>query len=81
MEGEADPSQLLPFAINAKNVKDSLVMITLDLSQPWSMVASLNKWLKVIQAHMEALFLELPSGIEEELKKSGTCFQCKGVIT
>jgi dynein light intermediate chain 1 len=57
LDGVIWQSQLLPFVLNKKNIEDTLVMIVLDLSKPWDVLDSLDKWMEVISKHINHLKL------------------------
>ena len=69
LEGDVGHAPLLDFALNDKNITKSLAMVVLDFSQPWTLVESLEKWLKVLENHIEVLKTKLSSGEFEGLQK------------
>jgi dynein light intermediate chain 1 len=40
---------LLKFAISSNTLADSMIVIVLDWSKPWTFVESLQRWIKVLQ--------------------------------
>ena len=55
LDGVVWHKELLPFVLNEKNVDNSLVMIVVDLTQPWTVVESLERWSEVIYRHINSL--------------------------
>ncbi|XP_069770503.1 cytoplasmic dynein 1 light intermediate chain 1 isoform X2 [Narcine bancroftii] len=68
LDGDTYYKGLLKFAITADNVKDILLMMVVDMSRPWMIMDSLQKWVNVIQAHIETL--KLPTGEKKEMEQS-----------
>jgi len=63
---------LVDFALNEKNISNSVVLVVLDFSQPWLLVESLEKWLKVLENHIEVLKTKLAAGEFDTLTKAST---------
>jgi dynein light intermediate chain 1 len=40
---------LLNFAINARTVADSMIVLVLDWSKPWKFIETLQRWIKVLE--------------------------------
>lgn len=72
MEGEPELKELLKFGLNPSSIANCVVVISLDFSQPWNLIESLNKWLAVLQKHISSVSLQLPPGAYNELKNSLT---------
>jgi hypothetical protein len=71
LDGEVAHKNLLKFAINPETIAHSLAVIVINLSQPWDLVESLTRWLKVLQEHMEKnVFPTLPKEYLEQLRKN-----------
>jgi dynein light intermediate chain 1 len=72
LEGEVGLAHLLDFGLNERTfgANNCLVVIILDLSQPWNLVDSLQKWLKVLENHIEVLKSKLPKGALEAAQKA-----------
>ena len=68
LEGQEYCTELLPFALNARNIGESIVVITLDLSKPWTLADSLVKWIRVLENHIRSL--RLARHQQEDLCKS-----------
>lgn len=54
LEGELGFANMLDLAINDDTAAKSLAVIALDLSQPWTLVETLQKWIKVLENHLDA---------------------------
>jgi dynein light intermediate chain 1 len=72
LEGEEEHKDLLKFALNPSTIQNAMIGIVLDFSQPWNLVASLNRWLQIIEGYLKGVFKQLPNGVEEELKNYRT---------
>ncbi|EGG17761.1 dynein light intermediate chain [Cavenderia fasciculata] len=55
LEGETEHNELLKFALNSDNIANSMVVITLDFSQPWNIVDSLKRWLHILEEHIKTI--------------------------
>ncbi|KAG0052396.1 hypothetical protein BGZ83_002647 [Gryganskiella cystojenkinii] len=49
---------LLKYCLNSKTVADSVVMIVLDWSRPWTFMESLERWIKVLESAVEGICQE-----------------------
>ncbi|KYR01501.1 dynein light intermediate chain [Tieghemostelium lacteum] len=65
LEGETAHNDLLKFALNHENIKNCMIMITLDFSQPWSLVDSLKKWLNILEDHIKSIFKDNSIGFKD----------------
>jgi len=65
LEGESTQNDLLKFALNKDNIKNSMIIITLDFSQPWSIVESLKKWLSVLEEQIKQIFKDDKNSFRE----------------
>jgi len=72
LEGDVGHAPLVDFALNEKNIANSVVLVVLDFSQPWLLVESLEKWLKVLENHIEVLKTKLAAGEFDTLTKAST---------
>jgi len=68
LEGEEEHKDLLKFCLNPSTIANSMILIVLDFSQPWNLVISLKRWLKIVEEHVSELIKQLPSGTIEDLK-------------
>ncbi|XP_033123744.1 cytoplasmic dynein 1 light intermediate chain 2-like [Anneissia japonica] len=55
LDGDDDHSRLLQFALTADNIEDTLVILVVDMSQPWNVKASLDKWSRALSVHISRL--------------------------
>jgi dynein light intermediate chain 1, cytosolic len=60
---------LLRFALNITTVPDSLVMIVLDWSCPWTFIESLQRWIKVVEQAIDAVKKEGAAGEKDDWTK------------
>lgn len=70
LEGDKGLSSLLQFAINEENLSSTLLIIALDLSQPWNIVESLQSWLEIAELQVMRVLNKLPPGVVDELKNN-----------
>jgi dynein light intermediate chain 1, cytosolic len=68
LEGEQQHMDLLSFAINASNIERSVVVIALDLSEPWTLEKRLQMWLSCVREHIQSL--RLPSAVLQSLREA-----------
>ena len=57
LDGDVAHSNLLKFALSESNYTDTTVMICTSMSTPWSIMDQLNKWIGVLQDHIDSLAL------------------------
>jgi dynein light intermediate chain 1 len=55
LDGVVWHSQLLPFVLKKETVGQTMVMIVVDLSQPWNIMESLQRWAEVLLKHVNSL--------------------------
>lgn len=67
LEGEPAHSDLLRLALNESTVANALALIVLDFSQPWTLAATLKKWLGIL-AEQVKLATSSSKSLEEQLK-------------
>ncbi len=58
LEGEPAFANLLGLALGERSLAKCLAVVVLDLTQPWTLADTLNKWIKVLENHMVALSVE-----------------------
>ncbi|KAL4490863.1 hypothetical protein ABPG72_008599 [Tetrahymena utriculariae] len=56
---EETQNQLLPIVLKQNTVKDTLITIMLDLSEPWTFMEQLDKWIEMITNHFQSLQISL----------------------
>ena len=57
LDGDAAHANLLRFALSADNYADTTVMICASLATPWAVMEQLDKWIRVLQDHIDSLAL------------------------
>ena len=67
LDGCTDHRSLLQFVLNKDNLENTVVMVVLDYLRPWSMLQSLEHWMKIIEGHI----LSLNSPKLETLQQKG----------
>ncbi|XP_063951050.1 cytoplasmic dynein 1 light intermediate chain 2-like isoform X1 [Lytechinus pictus] len=55
LAGENEHEDLLRYALTAENLEHTLVIIAVDMSRPWNIMDSLQKWTQVIRRHVDSL--------------------------
>ncbi|XP_071959273.1 cytoplasmic dynein 1 light intermediate chain 2-like [Antedon mediterranea] len=55
LDGDDDHSRMLQFALTDENIEDVLVILVVDMSQPWNVKASIEKWSQALSSHMDQL--------------------------
>ena len=55
LDGVVWHSQLLPFVLRRESLAHTTVMIVVDLSQPWGIMESLERWAEVVRKHIQSL--------------------------
>uniref|UniRef100_A0A4W3JCS2 Dynein light intermediate chain n=1 Tax=Callorhinchus milii TaxID=7868 RepID=A0A4W3JCS2_CALMI len=55
LDGELYHKGLLKFAVSGDNLKNTLAVFVADMSRPWSVMDSLQKWATVLRKHIDKL--------------------------
>lgn len=55
LDGDLYHKGLLKFAVSGESVRDSLAVLVADMSRPWSIMESLQKWASVLRDHLDKL--------------------------
>ena len=55
LDGDPHHTGLLKFALTKENFADTLVLLVVSMSQPWSILESLQKWTQILQDHINRL--------------------------
>ena len=71
LDGVVWHSQLLPFVLKKDLLRHTMVMIVVDLSQPWNVMESLERWAEVVQKHINSLQVP-PQDLKEMEENSET---------
>lgn len=55
LDGDIYHKGLLKFAVSSESLKDSVAVFVVDMSRPWSIMESLQKWTSVLREHVDKL--------------------------
>ncbi|XP_027728055.1 cytoplasmic dynein 1 light intermediate chain 1 [Vombatus ursinus] len=55
LDGDLYHKGLLKFAMEANSLRDTLVILVVDMSKPWTALDSLQKWASVVREHIDKL--------------------------
>lgn len=69
LDGDLYHKGLLKFAVSAESLGDSLAVFVADMSHPWSIMESLQKWASVLRDHLDKLKIP-PEEMREMEQKS-----------
>lgn len=69
LDGDLYHKGLLKFALEAISLKDTLIMLVVDMSKPWAALDSLQKWASVVREHIDKLKIP-PEEMKEMEQKS-----------
>lgn len=65
LDGDAACSApLLKFAIKPESLEDSVLILVASMTQPWSLLSTLQKWTTLVEEHIDRLKLD-PSRLRE----------------
>lgn len=73
LDGDLYHKGLLKFAVTSESLKDSLVVFVVDMSRPWTIMESLQKWASVLREHVDKLKIP-PEEMREMEQRSKCCF-------
>jgi hypothetical protein len=65
-----DKDKILTF-LKPENIIHGICLIMVDLSRPWLLKQSLDKWIKFVQEVFAQLISKLPDDKQEEVKQNG----------
>ncbi|VDI47925.1 dynein light intermediate chain 1, cytosolic [Mytilus galloprovincialis] len=68
LDGDTTHTSLLKYCITEENFEHSLVVLMASMSQPWSILESLDKWANVLQHHIDRM--KLPPEDRREYEES-----------
>ncbi|XP_067104804.1 cytoplasmic dynein 1 light intermediate chain 2 isoform X1 [Osmerus mordax] len=74
LDGDLYHKGLLKFAVSAESLGDSLAVFVADMSHPWSIMESLQKWASVLRDHLDKLKIP-PEEMREMEQKMVKAFQ------
>lgn len=72
LDGDLYHKGLLRFAVSADTLQETLVIFVADMSRPWTIMESLQKWASVLREHIDKL--KIPP--EEMRDMEQKCKQC-----
>lgn len=75
LDGDLYHKGLLKFAVSAKSLTDCLAVFVVDMSRPWIIMDSLQKWSSVLRDHVDKLKID-PDVMREMEQKSESWFIC-----
>lgn len=75
LDGDLYHKGLLKFAVSAQSLSDCLAVFVVDMSRPWIIMDSLQKWSSVLRDHVDKLKIE-PDVLREMEQKSESGFIC-----
>lgn len=55
LDGVEYQEQLLQYVLSREKCLNTLVVIVVDLSQPWEVMDSLERWTEVVRTHLDSL--------------------------
>lgn len=71
LDGVVWHSQLLPFVLTKNTIHHTTVMIVVDMSAPWSIMESLERWAEVVRKHIQTL--QIPPKDLREMEEQSEC--------
>ncbi|TNN80488.1 Cytoplasmic dynein 1 light intermediate chain 2 [Liparis tanakae] len=74
LDGDLYHKGLLKFAISAQSLADCLAVFVVDMSRPWTIMESLQKWASVLRDHLDKLKIS-PEDTREMEQKMVKAFQ------
>ncbi|OXB54128.1 hypothetical protein ASZ78_001476 [Callipepla squamata] len=74
LDGDLYHKGLLKFALESHSLKDTLIMLVVDMSRPWTAMDSLQKWASVVREHIDKLKIP-PEEMKEMEQKLVRDFQ------
>ncbi len=73
LDGVVWHSQLLPFVLTREALPHTTVLLVADLSQPWEILNSLERWAEVVRKHIGTLDISPKEFKEMEEKSECVC--------
>ncbi|XP_070759699.1 cytoplasmic dynein 1 light intermediate chain 2 isoform X1 [Enoplosus armatus] len=74
LDGDLYHKGLLKFAVSAQSLPDCLAVFVADMSRPWTIMESLQKWASVLRDHVDKLKIP-PEDMREMEQKMVKAFQ------
>ena len=69
LDGVEYQEQLLHYVLSKEKCQNTLVVIAVDLSQPWDVMESLQRWTEVVRAHLNSL--KIPHKEYADMQEAG----------
>ena len=63
----------MKFAVSAESLQDTIVVFVADMSRPWTVMESLQKWASVLQEHIDKLKIPPEEMRDMEQKCKSLC--------
>lgn len=67
LDGDLYHKGLLKFAVSAESLPETLVIFVADMSRPWAVMESLQKWASVLREHIDKM--KIPPEEMRELER------------
>ena len=67
LDGDLYNKGLLKFAVSAESLPETLVIFVADMSRPWTVMESLQKWASVLREHIDKM--KIPPEEMRELER------------
>uniref|UniRef100_A0A8D3EA02 Dynein light intermediate chain n=1 Tax=Scophthalmus maximus TaxID=52904 RepID=A0A8D3EA02_SCOMX len=74
LDGDVYHKSLLKFAVSAQSLPDCLAVFVADMSRPWTIMESLQKWASLLRDHVDKLRIP-PENMREMEQKMVKAFQ------
>ncbi|XP_031424597.1 cytoplasmic dynein 1 light intermediate chain 2 isoform X2 [Clupea harengus] len=74
LDGDLYHKGLLKFAVSQESLNDSLAVLVADMSRPWTIMESLQKWASVLRDHVDKLKIP-PEDLREMEQRMMKAFQ------
>uniref|UniRef100_A0A8C7X7R1 Dynein light intermediate chain n=1 Tax=Oryzias sinensis TaxID=183150 RepID=A0A8C7X7R1_9TELE len=74
LDGDLYHKSLLKFAVTAQSLPDCLAVFVVDMSRPWTIMESLQKWASVLRDHVDKLKIP-PEDMREMEQRMVKAFQ------
>lgn len=78
LDGDLYHKGLLKFALPQQSLPNCLAVFVVDMSRPWSIMESLQKWASVLRDHVDKLKI-VPEEMRELEQKSESCLLYSGL--
>lgn len=69
LDGVEYQEQLLQYVLSKEKCHNTIVVIVVDLSQPWDVMDSLERWTEVVRTHLNSL--NIPPKEFSEMRDTG----------